>query len=910
MNQEEIQQAARDQALVPTDDRVKIGSSNMRIDPTMTQNETTELVVSMRVDKEAVERQKKKKIKGIATDATAQELLNLKKGTRKRREDYILQQIPKGSSEGFGTKPKPKDKSVAQVDDWDFDEEEIILSSDDDETKSENETVESEKVDDEKANEEEGSSDDEVHTEEDEQTDDEAHNDEYVHDHVEKHDDADEEMNNAENADKIKDDQVMNDSEMTKSEKTNKEKVNKEQAGVDQTVKDDQGGFIDHVTQKEKKELPPLTSRLSLLSDYDNSKPIPTPLPTLLISSEAPTITTTIPDPLSVVLQRLSDIERKFESWTKVDHSEAIEESVQANIINEVKNQLPKFLPKAASDFVNPRIESIVRDVFQKNLAFLAQSSFTPAQPTFKEADSLFKYELKKILLGNMDKRRSYMTHEKHFDLYNGLSNSIMLDEAITSRDVNLDKVLKRDHGDDQDPTAGSDQGKKKKRKGKDIEPSKDKVQTDSSSKVKTQSKPSSTDKPMNAEEPLHESEMDVEEPILDDVVNEANQSQDDAAPKQGKPDWFKQPPRPPTPYPKWNKDKNVNDGPKQPWFNDLVYAKKDILTFNELMATPINFSKFAMNRLKLDKITKADLVGHVYKLLKGTCKSSIELEYNMDQCYDALMDQLDWTNLKGDRCLYDLSKPLPLQGSLGYLTIPVDFFFNNDLEYLRTRNSERKYTVSITKIKAASYELEFIKEMISKLWSPVKMAFSKHDVYYTMKILSVVCVKVDKQFGYGYLQEIVVRRVAQKLHTFKEGDFLKLHLNDIKDMLLLHVQNKLFNLDGDDIVNLAVALRMFTRRIVILKRVKDVRLGVESYQKRLNITSPQKEFLGISAKEPYTTSYNLKGVVYLNSRKHNIFIRADELYKFSDINYRLLNSKLGYNKDMPRRKWTENDQN
>ncbi|GJT91357.1 hypothetical protein Tco_1080202 [Tanacetum coccineum] len=36
-----------------------------------------------KVDKEAVERQKKEKMKGIATDAAAQELLNLKKGTRK-----------------------------------------------------------------------------------------------------------------------------------------------------------------------------------------------------------------------------------------------------------------------------------------------------------------------------------------------------------------------------------------------------------------------------------------------------------------------------------------------------------------------------------------------------------------------------------------------------------------------------------------------------------------------------------------------------------------------------------------------------------------------------------------------------------------------------------------------------------
>ncbi|GJR61429.1 hypothetical protein Tco_1503591 [Tanacetum coccineum] len=43
------------------------------------------------VDQESTEHQKEKKMKGIATDAAAQELLNLKKGTRKSKEGYILQ---------------------------------------------------------------------------------------------------------------------------------------------------------------------------------------------------------------------------------------------------------------------------------------------------------------------------------------------------------------------------------------------------------------------------------------------------------------------------------------------------------------------------------------------------------------------------------------------------------------------------------------------------------------------------------------------------------------------------------------------------------------------------------------------------------------------------------------------------
>ncbi|GKA40359.1 hypothetical protein Tco_0732952 [Tanacetum coccineum] len=47
--------------------------------------------------------------------------------------------------------------------------------------------------------------------------------------------------------------------------------------------------------------------------------------------------------------------------------------------------------------------------------------------------------------------------------------------------------------------------------------------------------------------------------------------------------------------------------------------------------------------------------------------------------------DKLDWNNLEGDRYPFDLSKPLPLQGPSGHRTIAADYFFNNDLEYLKT---------------------------------------------------------------------------------------------------------------------------------------------------------------------------------------------------------------------------------
>ncbi|GKG33657.1 hypothetical protein Tco_0433816, partial [Tanacetum coccineum] len=73
----------------------------------------------------------------------------------------------------------------------------------------------------------------------------------------------------------------------------------------------------------------------------------------------------------------------------------------------------------------------------------------------------------------------------------------------------------------------------------------------------------------------------------------------------------------------------------------------------------------------------------------------------------------------------------------------------------------------------------------------------------------SVISVNVDRLHGYGYLDEIVVKRADRQLYKFKEGDFVDLHLNDIEDMLLLAVQHKLFQLDGSDIVDFIMALHM-----------------------------------------------------------------------------------------------------
>ncbi|GJS70499.1 hypothetical protein Tco_0703340, partial [Tanacetum coccineum] len=99
--------------------------------------------------------------------------------------------------------------------------------------------------------------------------------------------------------------------------------------------------------------------------------------------------------------------------------------------------------------------------------------------------------------------------------------------------------------------------------------------------------------------------------------------------------------------------------------FNNLNLKRIKQLVNNCLkkdkMGSDIDFTNFTKNILKKDKITKADLEGPALKLMKGRHKNYVELEYNFEQCYLALSDQLDWVNPKGDRIPFKLFIANPL---------------------------------------------------------------------------------------------------------------------------------------------------------------------------------------------------------------------------------------------------------
>ncbi|GKA05746.1 hypothetical protein Tco_0684866 [Tanacetum coccineum] len=112
-------------------------------------------------------------------------------------------------------------------------------------------------------------------------------------------------------------------------------------------------------------------------------------------------------------------------------------------------------------------------------------------------------------------------------------------------------------------------------------------------------------------------------------------------------------------------------------------------------------------------------------------------------------------------------------------------------------------------------------------------------DVYSRNRIIGIKKLTIVEWRNYKHLEWITVCRDDDKLYTFKEGNYNRLRLQDIEDMLLLLVQGKLTNLNIKERLALGVSLRMFTRSIIIRRRVEDLQLGIKSYQKKLNLTKP-----------------------------------------------------------------------
>nr|GEZ56533.1 hypothetical protein [Tanacetum cinerariifolium] len=393
--------------------------------------------------------------------------------------------------------------------------------------------------------------------------------------------------------------------------------------------------------------------------------------------------------------------------------------------------------------------DKVYRDVKEKMMSFSKllmktcsrssrSRSKNKSRTSYVVASNLSEMELKKILIEKMEGNKSIQRSDEQMNLY----------KALRRHDDDADK--------DEEPSTGPDRGSKRRREGKEPE--------SASALTKTATRKEPVQTTCQMEEPSH---PEFDTGAKDQPIVQSSQH----------PEWFSQQQKPPSLDRDWNKTMPAIHDSIQPWISKLAKQTDSHSSFNELMDTHLDLSNFLINRLKVDTLTPELLAGPTYELMKGSCKSL--------------------------------------------------HFINNYLEYLHGGASSQKYTTSITKTKAADYgHIKWIEDLVSRtMWIKEPIGYDKHalwevsywgrkrqqfygfavnresarDVYSKRRIIAVTELKIVEWHNYKHLDWITMRRDDDKLYKFKEGDFKRLRIQHIKDMLLLLVQGKLTNLTVED---------------------------------------------------------------------------------------------------------------
>ncbi|GJZ30503.1 hypothetical protein Tco_0575550 [Tanacetum coccineum] len=168
---------------------------------------------------------------------------------------------------------------------------------------------------------------------------------------------------------------------------------------------------------------------------------------------------------------RLSYLASKFLNFSNIPHTDA---EIVSPFDVPVQHEI---LPNEVSNFAPPMIEELTKE--SRDEVNLAKVSSQP-HSTYEAASKLTEFELKKILIDKLEKSKSYLAAAEQ-------------------------PVGRKDKDKDEDPSAGSDRGLKKRKTSKDAEPTtgqKKKDSTSGSSKG-TKSQPKSSGKSVQSKEPV-----------------------------------------------------------------------------------------------------------------------------------------------------------------------------------------------------------------------------------------------------------------------------------------------------------------------------------------------------------------------------------------------------------------------
>nr|GEV82295.1 hypothetical protein [Tanacetum cinerariifolium] len=342
--------------------------------------------------------------------------------------------------------------------------------------------------------------------------------------------------------------------------------------------------------------------------------------------------------------------------------------------------------------------------------------------------------------------------------------------------------------------------------------------------------------------------------------------------------DWWKplEEESPATPEPAWSISSSDVPVPKNNWASALASTYSPPPEDSLLAQTGdiAMFIDWFSRRQGITELKPQDLEGPAFELVKVFHHNMIHLQYQMEECHKLFPDSVDDSILR-----HNVSKPLPLGGPPGQVTIQSDFFFNKDLEYLRYGSKGSRPALSISKMKAAYYPnigleqmmpdqmwIEECKYDIAAMYGISHWWFQRQRFYIYihtsegdrravrthMRILSVVKIKVFSMYVYDYMKKVVLCRVDLNEHIIAERDFKYLY-------------------------------------------PKDFQLGIESYQTQLDLTKPRWDTTCFEYKHDYTVINSLRAVTFRDRYGFQMIMRFNEIHKFSDSTLHQIDEALDY---------------
>nr|GEV79796.1 copia protein [Tanacetum cinerariifolium] len=329
--------------------------------------------------------------------------------------------------------------------------------------------------------------------------------------------------------------------------------------------------------------------------------------------------------------------------------------------------------------------------------------------------------------------------------------------------------------------------------------------------------------------------------------------------------DWWKplKEDRPATSEPAWFIPSSDMPVPKNNCASALVSTYSPLPEHSLLVQTGdiSMFMDWFCKRQGITELKPQDLEGPTFELVKVFLPNVIHLQYQIEEYHKLLTDSVDDSIIRRN-----VSKPLPLGGPPGQVTIQFDFFFNKDLEYLRYGSKGSRPALSISKMKAAYYPDVGLEKMVpDEMWieEECKYDIAAIAVRTHMRILSVVRIEVFSMYGYDYMKKTFLR-----------------HLN---------------HLPPKDKKILTTAVNLWTRNLVIRQRVEDFQLGIESYHTQLNLTKPRWDAMGFEYKHDYMIIDSPRAITFRGKYGVLMIMRFNEIHKFSDGTLHQINEALDY---------------